>query len=168
MRQPSYFDSIQFQGLILDPGAITIAPAIAPQLIEFIGDSITSGYLDSRAELSDYAWLAGEQLHVEHTQIAYPGICLVDNVACYSPNSIGMGRQFFKLQTPNSTASPNWDFTRYQAQEVVINLGTNDSNVGISDATFQSAYVSFLREYALFIPMHRFLCLEPLVAINRA
>lgn len=145
-------DVIQFQGLLLDPGAATVAPGISSQIIEFIGDSITAGYDDSHVALSDYAWLIGEQLHVQHTQIAYPGICLVDNVSCYSPNGIGMSRQFFKEQTVDYPNSLNWDFSRYQASAVVINLGTNDSNIGISDSTFESSYVTFLQNIRAVYP----------------
>ncbi len=141
----SEHDVMQFQGLTLDAGATTAAPSLSPTIIEFVGDSITAGYQNTNWALSDYAWLTGEQLHAEHTQIAYPGICLVDAVSCYSPNSIGMSRQFFKLQTVDYPSSPDWDFSRYQARAVVINLGTNDNSKGVNDTTFQQSYVSFLQ-----------------------
>ena len=152
-------DYIAFQGLVLDAGAKTIAPTLSPKLIEFIGDSITAGYTDSKEALSDYAWLIGEQLGVQHTQIAFPGICLVDNVQCYSPNAIGMSRQFFKLQTPSFPNSLNWNFSRYRASAVVINLGTNDSG-RTDDATFQSTYESFLRHIRKVYPKARIFVLR--------
>lgn len=136
--------SLQFQGLLLDTGAVTQPPVMSNNLIEFVGDSITAGYLNSKTALSDYAWLAGEQLGVEHTQIAHTGICLVDNYHCFSPNDIGMSNQFFKLQTVNNTNSPLWDFNHYQARAVVINIGTNDQVNGVSDTAFQQAYITFL------------------------
>jgi lysophospholipase L1-like esterase len=149
LRVASKFQSdfIQFQGLILDPGAKTVAPTLSTKLIEFVGDSITAGTKDSKLALSDYAWLVGEQLHTEHTQIAQGGICLIDAIHCYVPNdgTIGMSRQFFKLQTVAFPNSPNWDFTRYQASAVVINLGTNDNTRGLSDTTFQAVYVTFIK-----------------------
>lgn len=139
-------DIIKFQGLILDAGAKTVAPAISSKLIEFIGDSVTAGATTTKLALSDYAWLIGEQLKVGHTQIAQSGICLTDNVRCGSPNKIGMIRQFFKLQTPAFLNSPNWNFSRYQANVVVINLGTNDQKYGVSDSTFQANYITFLKK----------------------
>ena len=134
-------DSIAFQGLVLDNGATTVVPTTTSKLIEFVGDSITAGYDDTNAALSDYAWLTGEQLHADHTQIAYPGICLADT----NSNCASMNHQFFKLQKTANLTSPNWDFSRYQADAVVINLGTNDYYNGITDGTFQTTYISFIQ-----------------------
>src|SRR5581483_11596570 len=154
------FDYIPFQGLVLDAGATTVAPTLSSKLIEFIGDSITAGYTDSKYALSDYAWLIGEQLGVQHTQIAQSGICLVDNIQCFSANSIGMSRQFFKLQNPSFPNSPNWNFSRYQASAVVVNLGTNDNSLNVSDGTFQSTYVTFLRNIRNVYPTARIFVLR--------
>ena len=151
--------SIALQGLVLDAGAKTITPTLSPKLIEFTGDSITAGAADSKGALSNYAWLIGEQLGVQHTQIAFSGICLVDNVKCSSPNSIGMSRQFFKLQNPDFLNSPNWNFSRYQASAVVINLGTNDFSHA-DDATFQSSYEGFLRHIRKVYPKARIFALR--------
>jgi lysophospholipase L1-like esterase len=153
-------DLLQFQGLILDAGAITLAPGVPNNLVEFIGDSITAGYNDTKWALSDYAWLAGEKLNVEHTQIAYSGICLVDGVPCFSPNAIGMSRQFFKLQTVDYPNSPAWDFTGYQPSVVVINLGTNDAYFGVADSLFQTTYVTFLQNIRTKFPDAQILVLR--------
>ncbi len=157
----SQSDVLQFQGLVLDNGASTAPASISSSLIEFIGDSITAGFTDTKVALSDYAWLTAEKLHAEHTQIAYPGICLVDTVTCYSPNAIGMSRQFFKLQTVAYPNSPNWDFSRYQASAVVINLGQNDAVVGVSDATFQSTYITFIQNIRAKYPHAQIFVMRP-------
>ncbi len=163
------YDYIPFQGLLLDAGATTVAPTLSSKLIEFIGDSITAGYLDSKYALSDYAWLIGEQLGVQHTQVAQSGICLVDNIQCYSPNAIGMSRQYFKLQNPSFPSSPNWDFSRYQASAVVINLGTNDSGFSsITAATFQSTYETFLRSIRSVYPAARIFVLRTFAGVEVA
>jgi lysophospholipase L1-like esterase len=137
-------DVIQFQGLVLDSGATSQSPAVIGNWIEFIGDSITVGYNATDVALSSYAWLTAEQLNAEHTQIAYTGICLLDQTACYTRNSIGMSRQFFKLQTVDFPNSPDWNFKLYQPSAVVINLGTNDATFHVSDQDFQSTYTTFL------------------------
>jgi lysophospholipase L1-like esterase len=137
-------DVLQFQGLIIDSDASTQDPAANGSIIEFVGDSITAGYNNTKWALSDYAWLTGEQLNAEHVQIAYGGICLQDT-GCYSPNSIGMSRQFFKLQTVDYPTSPDWDFSIYQPSTVVINLGSNDDYKNVSDSVFQSTYTTFLQ-----------------------
>jgi lysophospholipase L1-like esterase len=142
----SEYDTIQFQGLVLSSGASTQAPAAKSKLIEFIGDSITAGCCTlSNYVLDNYAWLTGEALNADHTQVAFSGICLQDAFACYSENNIGMSAQFFKLQTVHYLNSLAWDFNRYQPNQVVINLGTNDSNAGVSDSAFQSTYTTFLQ-----------------------
>ncbi len=158
----SEHDVIKFQGLVLDAGAKTSAPAVSAKLIEFVGDSITAGATTSKHALSDYAWLVGEQMGVEHTQIAQGGICLTDNVQCGSPNATGMSRQFFKLQTVYFTNSPDWNFSRYQASAVVINLGTNDNGYHINSTTFETTYVTFLRKHTCAICTCRYSCNEAL------
>ncbi|MFJ4526576.1 hypothetical protein ACIP4Y_37725 [Streptomyces sp. NPDC088810] len=71
-----------------------------------------------------YGWLIGERLGTEHTQIAQGGACLVaTSDGCVSPD-----RQFTKLN-PNAS-TPDWHFSRYQADVAVINLGTNDAGHG--------------------------------------
>ncbi|TPQ23170.1 GDSL-type esterase/lipase family protein [Streptomyces sporangiiformans] len=127
-----------FQGLVLDSGARTVSPSVPSGLIEFVGDSITAGALTDRLALDSYAWKTGEQLNMRHTQIARAGYCLVAQSGC-----TGLSGQFFRT---GSTGSQNWDFSRYQASAVVINLGTNDIGHGVSGATFQSAYTTFLRD----------------------
>lgn len=101
---------------------------------------LSFGYTDTKLSLSDYAWLVGEQLHVEHTQIAQSGICLVAQSGCY-----GMSTQFFKEKAIYFPDSPDWDFSRYQANAVVINLGTNDNGHGVTKANFQTAYTTFIQ-----------------------
>jgi lysophospholipase L1-like esterase len=130
-----------FQGLVLDAGATTSAPPVATDLIEWIGDSITAGYTDPQADLNDYAWVCSEAMGTEHTQIAYPGVCLVSGFSGTKP---GMDGQYFKLQSAAYPSSVAWDFTKYTAKLVVINLGTNDSNDAVPAATFQSSMTTFL------------------------
>ncbi|MEV6126321.1 GDSL-type esterase/lipase family protein [Streptomyces violaceusniger] len=127
-----------FQGLVLDSGAGTVAPRVPSGLIEFVGDSITAGALTDRLALDSYGWKTGEQLGMRHTQIARSGYCLVGKDGC-----AGLASQFFKTA---STGDQNWDFSRYQANAVVINLGTNDIGHGVTGAEFQSAYTALLRD----------------------
>ncbi|MFE2441772.1 GDSL-type esterase/lipase family protein [Streptomyces sp. NPDC059426] len=127
-----------FQGLVLDSGAGTVAPRVPSGLIEFVGDSITAGALTDRLALDSYGWKTGEQLGMRHTQIARSGYCLVGKGGC-----VGLAAQFFKTA---STGDQNWDFSRYQASAVVINLGTNDIGHGVTGTEFQSAYTALLRD----------------------
>ncbi|GAA4730900.1 cellulose binding domain-containing protein [Phytohabitans rumicis] len=135
----SYHGDAVFQGLVLDSGASTYARPAPAKLVEFVGDSITLGSTSSRTALTAYGWLVGERLGARHTQIAYGGGCLV----AAADGCNGMSNQFFKMST--AADGPAWDFGRYQADAVVINIGTNDTSHGVSGATFQSTYVTFLR-----------------------
>jgi lysophospholipase L1-like esterase len=135
----SYHGDAVFQGVILDSGARTRAPVVSSKIVEFIGDSITVGQLTSKQALTAYGWLVSERLGYEHTQIAQGGACLVAT----ADGCVGLNVQFFK--TSSLATSANWDFARYQARAVVINLGTNDVGHSVSTVRFQAEYTTFLR-----------------------
>ncbi|OXM59195.1 SGNH/GDSL hydrolase family protein [Amycolatopsis vastitatis] len=135
----SYKGDEVFQGVVLDSGAHTVAVSVPSRIIEFVGDSITAGYKASKEALTAYGWLTGEKLGAAHTQIARPSVCLVPT----SDGCIGMRDRYFK--TGLDTSTPDWDFSRYQVSDVVINLGTNDKGHNVSGAQFQSAYVTLLQ-----------------------
>ncbi|WP_255948944.1 GDSL-type esterase/lipase family protein [Streptomyces odontomachi] len=142
----SYHGDAVFQGLVLDSGASTFKAATPSHLIEFVGDSITVGTTTSQNASTAYGWLIGEKLGADHTQIAQGGACLVAT----SDGCVGLEQQFTKLN-PNA-ATPSWDFSRYQANAVVINLGTNDVGHSVSTTTFQSAYTSLLHKVRAAYP----------------
>jgi lysophospholipase L1-like esterase len=141
---------LPFQGLVLDAGASTVRPDTLP-LVEFVGDSITFGQTTTDQAVSSYAWITGERLGAEHTQIAYPGITLADGYHYSWNNWPGMESLYFKLQQANRcpdvacAGNPQWDFANYTAKLVVVNLGTNDANNAVPSATFQSRYTTFLQ-----------------------
>ncbi|GHO87306.1 SGNH/GDSL hydrolase family protein [Dictyobacter formicarum] len=144
----SEWTSIHFQGLILDTGARILSPQVSPEVIEFIGDSITAGYSDKMNDLSSYAWLTAEQLGAEHVQIATSGICLSSMV----PSCAGMNTQYFKLQTLQYPDSPLWDTRRFIPNVLVINLGTNDYNHGQSASAFELSYLAFIQNLRQHYP----------------
>jgi lysophospholipase L1-like esterase len=129
----------EFQGLILDPGAITSHAFVSQSLIEFIGDSITCGYMDAQANVASYGWVCAENLNCEHTQIAYPGINLTSGY-----KNTGMDVQYAKEKSFAYKSSQDWNFSVYTPQVVVINLGQNDNANRVPDNVFQSHYKRFL------------------------
>ena len=153
-----------FQGFVLDPGATSGAPAVATNLIEWIGDSITAGYTDAQANVSGYPWVCSELLGTEHTQIAYPGITLVSGFATQGSMEV----QYFKLQNSSYANSPGWDFTRYTPKMIVINLGTNDNNKRVPDAQFQSVYISFLANVRTKFPNAEIFVLRTFIGVKTA
>ncbi|KUM69866.1 GDSL-type esterase/lipase family protein [Streptomyces curacoi] len=143
-----------FQGLVLDSGARTVSPSTPASLIEFVGDSITAGALTDRLALDSYAWKTGERLGMRHTRIARAGYCLVARSGC-----TGLSSQFFRL---GSTGDQNWDFTRYRANAVVVNLGTNDIGHGVSGSAFQAAYTKFLSDLRARYPQAHLFAVQTL------
>jgi lysophospholipase L1-like esterase len=137
-----YAYEFAFKGLSLGAGATTLA-SLQPHLVEFIGDSITSGYTDTMADVSDYAWLAATSVAAEHLQIAYPGIALVDGYGLNNDKT-GMEKSYFKLKPLGYATNADWPATAYTPALVVINLGTNDSGTRVPASMFQASYVSFL------------------------
>jgi len=150
----SYHGDAVFQGLTLDSGAATFAAPRPAKLLEFIGDSITVGTTSTKNALTAYGWLTGEQLGAAHTQIAEGGACLVSA----ADGCTGMADRFLRNNT--AAGSPLWDFSRYQANAVVINLGTNDVGHGVSSTTFQTVYTQLLRDIRSKYPKAAILALQ--------
>ncbi|WP_410643291.1 GDSL-type esterase/lipase family protein [Amycolatopsis sp. lyj-346] len=150
----SYHGDAVFQGVVLDSGARTVVPGVPSRIIEFIGDSITVGQRSSQQALTAYGWLTGEKLGAGHTQIAVGGACLYP-----APDGcIGMQDRF--LKTGLDAAGPDWNFARYQAGDVVINLGTNDRSHGVSGPQFQSAYTTLLQRIRAKYPQANIYAME--------
>lgn len=128
--------------------------------IEFIGDSITCGYgvdapsgtYDFSTETEDgsktYAALVGEELHADVNIVAWSGI------GAYSCYTSGDEPSQWKLiseiygNTDTMHTNKKWDFSKWQPDVVVINIGTNDDSwtKGIDERVdrFGSAYYDFI------------------------
>jgi len=150
----SYRGDAVFQGVILDSGARTVVPRIPSKIIEFVGDSITVGQRSSRQALTAYPWLVGERLGAGHTQIAVGGACLFPA----ADGCLGMRDRFLKTGLDAST--PDWNFSRYQASTVVINLGTNDVGHSVSGADFKAAYITLLKRVRTKYPAANIVALQ--------
>ena len=146
---------IKLQGLILDSGATTQAAA-SNGIIEFIGDSITTGQTTTNGDISAYPWLVGEQLGMDHTQISYGGIPLANGYGSLTgtANTSGMSVQYFKLKSVDYdyATTPDWDFTVYTPMKVVINLGQNDGSLLVPSDVFQNTYITFLQNIRTKFP----------------
>jgi cellulose binding protein with CBM2 domain/GDSL-like lipase/acylhydrolase family protein/carbohydrate esterase-like protein len=135
----SYTGDAVFQGLTLDSGAVTFKAPARPRLLEFVGDSITAGTTSSQLAVTDYGFRTGEQLGYDHTQIAIGGMCLSETTdGCWAHETR------YWMSSGGQAGTDLWDFSRYTADGVVINLGTNDKSHGVSSADFQAKYINFL------------------------
>lgn len=135
--------AVAFKTLRTD-GYFYLKPEERDLKIEVYGDSITAGYRNLRptekettaAAVNDdlmqngcltYAWLAAEQLNADVQIHARTGIGINwswgaditmaeywDNAFCGEMDFFGYG------------VNPDWDFTRFTPDMVVVNVGTND------------------------------------------
>jgi lysophospholipase L1-like esterase len=154
----SYTGDAVFQGLTLDPGASTVKAPVRPRLVEFIGDSITAGATSSQLAVTDYGFKVGEKLGYDHTQIAIGGMCLAETTdGCWAQETR------YWMSSGGQAGSEEWDFTRYAADGVVINLGTNDKSHGVSGADFQAKYTTFLTRIRAKFPNAKLFALRTFI-----
>ncbi|MET8526439.1 cellulose binding domain-containing protein [Micromonospora sp. NPDC005172] len=154
----SYTGDAVFQGLILDSGAGTFKPPARPKLVEFIGDSITAGATSSQLAVTDYGFKVGERLGYDHTQIAIGGMCLAETTdGCWAQATR------YWMSSGGQVGTDPWDFSRYTADGVVINLGTNDKSHGVSAAAFQATYTTFLTRIRAKFPNAKLFALRTFI-----
>ena len=145
----SILKSLEFTGYFEE------APAEKELLIEFIGDSITSGYGNlcingatnpgnalNQDATQTYAYMTAEKLGADHSLVSYSGI----GVAKGWPDFLM--EEFFAADSycRNTSSAYEKSFT---PDIVVINLGTNDHNKGASATTFMNkakGLISLVRE----------------------
>jgi lysophospholipase L1-like esterase len=134
-RTEPLFNEVRFEGILLEEGGKLLpAPPAPKRLIEFIGDSITAGYGNEANDVKDPFCQA-----TENNYLAYGAVtarALGADYVCLAWSGQGVYRDrsektdktlpvLYNRTLPNDTAS-TWDFARYKADAVVINLGTND------------------------------------------
>ena len=150
-----------FRGLLLDDGcALAERPRLPERRIEFIGNSITCGYgiegngtekkfLFSQQNFYEtYAARTARALNAQCQVCARSGIGIYRNYAGKIPNEIMPNIYPHTFYTTNGEA---WDFSRYQADVVCVNLGCNDTSVGRYDKEKLTeafkAFTTTLREH---------------------
>lgn len=162
-RTEAFAGIVQVKGFQLAAGGKLLDLPKVTRRVEFIGDSITAGYGNEAASKEEHfknqtenAWLAwgavaARALKAELMCEAQSGIWLMDN-GKDEPMPKRWDRTF-----PND-AGTTWDFTRWQPDAVVVNLGTNDSNRPIDAKTWSDAYRAFIaRIRAAYPKAHLFL-----------
>lgn len=140
----------------LSPGGAILAPP--PRLgrrIEIIGDSITGGWGNEGTKpcaahtppnhnnYMAYGSVASRLLNAELVTLAWYDIGMYRNRGEVEASPDAMPARYEKIIPADDTA-PEWDFTSYVAQAVVINLGTNDFDQGDPGQPFIEAYRDFL------------------------
>lgn len=134
-------------------GVIETPPSAKTRKIEFLGDSITVGYgvlgnasttewsTSTEDGTKTYAALAAQALNAEYNVIAVSGRGLVNNVG---GDEKVMGVMYPQTDIYN-LAGDKWDFSKYQPDVVVVNLGTNDHSRS-SEAEVKNAAAALLKD----------------------
>jgi lysophospholipase L1-like esterase len=158
---PSQNSEVSFRGLQLSQGATTL-PVEARPIIEWIGDSITTGGGQTRPSTINYAWQTAERLAADHTQIAFSGRALTTGYVC-GEDKAALDTQYFQIKSFNHLKDGPQVARKvdYQPQIVVINLGQNDQCAGEPPATFQASYEGFIKKIRAQLPLAHIVALRP-------
>jgi lysophospholipase L1-like esterase len=141
-------------------GGTILPPPPAPERrIELIGDSITTGYGNEgpsakcgyvnsdQNEYLTYGAITARNLHADHTTIAWSGKTLHEM------------KEYFDKSLPQRSDGPLWDFTRYQPQVVVVNVGTNNfALVDPGEARFVRLYHELIQVVRAAYPKAFIVC----------
>jgi len=152
-------------------GGTLLAPSPVTRRLEFIGDSITCGYGNEGANATcgftpqtenhylTYAALTARELKAELSTVAWSGKGVVCNYGDEATSCTDPLPTFYDRILPNRADSA-WDYSRFQPDAVVINLGTNDlsTNSDPDEATFKGAYKALLQRVRLHYPSAQILC----------
>lgn len=133
--------------------------------LEFIGDSITCGYgnevsttmpddfpFTSENENSHLAYgaVTADLLAADYMGVSYSGRGMSRNYAGGAGETVP---QFYLDTLPDSGTAAAWDPSRYVADAVIINVGTNDfSTEGFDTGAYTQAYTEFLATLRGYYP----------------
>jgi len=155
-----------------------------PLKMEFIGDSITCGYgVEGKSEMETfttatenaakgYAFLTAEALNADAVLTCFSGHGIVsgytgdptvrNDADLVPPYYEKEGRNEFRLPTGKFAQETDRDFSRFQPDYIVLNLGTNDlSWCGTDEARgreYAKLYTEFLKTVRRDNPRARILC----------
>jgi lysophospholipase L1-like esterase len=160
-------------------GGALLSPSAAPdRRIEVVGDSLSAGAgVESSSTTCNpsidaftnnylaYGSVAARTVNADLVTIAWSGIGVYRNYSAGSPTM----PQRYDYAVPNDNSA--WDFSKYQPQVTVINLGTNDFGSGNPGQPYVDAYVAFVKHIRTKYSTTKFVLIDMyggdrLIAIN--
>lgn len=176
-RTEAYVGAAVFKGGQIDGGALKRLPAPAQRRLEFIGDSITTGYgnegespdcwftPDTQNAEKSYAAVTAKALDAQYALIALSGLGVIRNLRADSDVSSQTAIDFID-RALGLNPFVVWSPEQETPDAVVINLGTNDySSLPFpADEDFVEAYVALIRAVRARYPQaHIFAVAGPLM-----
>jgi lysophospholipase L1-like esterase len=169
-RRDEAFDGpAQFLGFDFGAGGQLLPPPPAPaHRIEVIGDSISAGFCDETASTHDPFTAATENEYLAYGPVTARSLGADIHVVAWSGK--GMYRNLDGTTTETvpvlwertipTDKTSHWDPSRWVADAVVINLGTNDYNAKGADPTseYQATYLQFVTQLRGVYPGAFFFC----------
>lgn len=166
----------KFYGFVIDKNAVLTKPETKSLKFEFIGNSITCGYgteVTDRSAFQDstsnfchtFAYHTAEAFNADYMVVARSGMGMYRNYG--NKDFPTMLETYEKLWLGNSA---NWDFSKYTADVVFINLGTNDTweMSSFSAEEYESAYRSLLDKILSHYPNAKLVLLTGCMVQNDA
>ena len=162
-----------FMGFILEKGRKLLFPDKRPgRRIEFIGNSITSGYgvegknhnchfsPETENACMSYAAMAARALNADYSLVSYSGRGVVRNYGDKNKTSLNPMPALYD-RTCFFDSTKKWNFKEWIPQVVVINLGTNDfSTQPYPDKKiFQDAYNKLINRVRTLYPGVTIFCM---------
>jgi lysophospholipase L1-like esterase len=149
-------------------GGALLAPATGPnRRMEVIGDSLSVGAgVEGNAACPGgidaftnnylaYGSIAARAVGADVVTIAWSGIGVYRNFDGSTTNTMPAR---YPYSIPNDQTP--WDFTRYQPDVTIINLGTNDFGPGDPGVPYESAYVAFVQAVRAKYANTRFILID--------
>ncbi|HEY3495522.1 MAG TPA: SGNH/GDSL hydrolase family protein [Polyangiaceae bacterium] len=152
-------------------GGELLAPPAVTRRLEFIGDSITCGYGNEGPDMScpftpqtenhylTYGAITARNLNAELSTVAWSGKGVVCNYGDDASSCTNPLPTYYDRILPDD-ANSQWDFSRFQPDAVVVNLGTNDFSTSDDpdEPTFEGAYRDLLEHLREVYPNAHILC----------
>ncbi|KAG9000524.1 hypothetical protein FRB94_005374 [Tulasnella sp. JGI-2019a] len=148
---------IQIDSLVLNAGAKLLPYEPSKLHFQFIGDSLTAGYMDPHGVVDSWAVLIGESFKAEYNINAMSGICLTDQ-PCFG-NARGLSFQYFRTEdteyyyTTDHNYTTPWNFKKdLTPTHIWITIGANDASYNVTSSAFEEIYATFLTNVRKLYP----------------